>query len=284
LVWKRLADGLAVARCEHCSLLLRLPATSRREESQYAGIDEARFRSSIGAVRTQQAIEIVRHAGNFVGRGRWLDVGAGFGWLAREARRQGFDVAGLEPDPRAAAAARTTSGSPIHEATFEHFAIPRESLDILSTLDVFEHIAPAELVPFAAKVRDVLRAGGIWLLKVPSTDGLLFQVAHRFLPLARPLLEPVVRRLWQHDEVSPHTVYFNIRSLSKFLASQGFDVVAGGYLPELTASTAADRLLAVGNEPPWRARLLAPLVGVAGLIERLRGRSDALFVIARVAS
>lgn len=280
LTTRRLLADLEVARCGACTLLIQ-SATRGTAGTEYARVDESRFRNSIGVVRQQQAKSIVSRALRFVKGGAWLDVGVGFGYALAEARSAGFEAEGLEPDARAAAAARELAGVTITERTLAAAEVPSSSIDVVSTLDVLEHVPPGELVSFAGLVRSALRPAGVWAIKVPTTEGLLFQLGHRLLRVARPLVSGFVRRLWQCDEEYPHTVYFSSASLTRFLRAQKFEVLSAEYLAEVPVGTVTDRLLVVGGIPKGLARLAAPVVVAIAAIERLRGRSDSLLVFAR---
>ncbi len=142
--------------------------------------------------------------------------------------------------------------------------------DILSTLDVLEHLD--DINAFARLVRRKART--LWVIKVPSSEGLFFKVAHLFR------IGSAVRRLWQAEYEHPHTVYFNRLAVTRFLENHGFDVVAVRYLDEVPNGTVADRLALDGRMPRWKARLAVPLVFAINLLERLRGRSDAMVVVA----
>lgn len=208
-----------------------------------------------------QARLLVERARRFGAKGTWLDVGAGFGYAVREAQRVGFAAYGVEPDAEAAAAANVTHGS-IADA-------PIAQTDVLSTLDVLEHIS--DLAEFAEQVRAKLREGGLWVIKVPTSEGILFRIAHRIRA------KRALRKLWQCDEHDPHVVYFNRVSLRRFLEGQQFTVLDDVPLPEIVPGTIVDRLTVDDAMPRWRAQLAAPFIRMLSAI----GRSDALLVIAR---
>jgi hypothetical protein len=153
-----------------------------------------------------------------------------------------------------------------------------ESAGALSTLDVLEHIPRAELASFASAVHRTLEANGLWIIKVPSSEGLFFRIAHTLH------LRPAIRRLWQSDYASPHTVYFDRRTLSAFLRRHGFEAVAHRYLADVPSGTALARLRFDPTTSRCLALLSVPAIYAVNLIERLRGKSDALLVIARVTS
>ncbi len=262
LAAKRLLRDLDVARCPVCTLRIARHLGERRGASEYARVDPERYRNSIGRVREMQARFLVERARRFGARGTWLDVGAGFGYAVREAQRAGFTAYGVEPDATAAAAANVTHGT-IANA-------PVAQADVISTLDVLEHVN--DLAAFASEVRTRLRDGGLWVIKVPTTEGILFRVAHAVRA------KNALRRLWQCDEHDPHVVYFNRTSLRRFLASQSFEVIDELPLPEIVPGTIVDRLTIDGSLPRWRALLAAPFIRALHAI----GRSDALLVLARV--
>lgn len=261
----RVVAGLTIHRCTTCGLRLR-PA-SQGQGTGYADVDREAYVESIGSVRRMQAEAIVGFVREHVDGGEWLDVGCGFGYLLDAARAAGFRVRGLEPDPTAAQAARSRVGN-VLQGVLDESAPPA---DVLSTLDVIEHLD--DLHAFAALVKTKARA--LWVIKVPSADGLFFRIAHAFR------LRGAIERLWQSNYRDPHVVYFDETTLTRFLGNHGFDAVAVHYLDEVPTRTAVDRLTLAGGMPRWKARLALPLFAAINLIERLRSKSDALVVLAR---
>lgn len=233
----------------------------------YADVDDRAYVASIGRVRRAQGEEIVSFVREHGGAGEWLDVGCGFGYVLAAARNSGFRVRGIEPDAKAAQEARERVND-VEQGFLEETMPPA---DVLSTLDVIEHLH--DLDAFARLVKRKTRA--MWVIKVPSSEGLFFRVAHALR------IGSAVKRLWQSEYEHPHTVYFDRPALTRFLAKHGFEVVASRYLDEVPDGTAVDRLTLDGSTPRWKARLAVPLFFVINRIERLRGESDALLVLAR---
>jgi SAM-dependent methyltransferase len=258
--------GLTIHRCAGCGLRMRPAAPG--QGTGYADVDEDAYLQSIGSVRRAQAEEIVAFVREHVREGDWLDVGCGFGYLLEAARAAGFAVRGIEPDPTAAQAARSRV-SDVRPGVLDEGT---PAADVLSTLDVIEHLSDLDV--FAALVKKKTRT--LWVIKVPSADGLFFRVAHAFR------LRGAIERLWQSSYQDPHLVYFDEATLTRFLHKHGFDVVAVHYLQEVPTATAVDRLTVAGGMPRWKARLALPLFAAINLIERLRAKSDALVVLARV--
>ena len=239
----------------------------RRQGTSYADVDPDAYLQSIGSVRRVQGEAIAGFVREHVEAGEWLDVGCGFGYVLEAARAAGFRVRGIEPDGTAVEAARARVG----EVTQGFLDEATPAADILSTLDVIEHLD--DLNAFAELVKRKTRA--LWVIKVPSSDGLFFRIAHALR------IRGAVERLWQAGYEHPHTVYFDERTLARFLRKHGFEVVAVRYLAEVPIATAVDRLV-LGGMPRWKARLALPVFVAVSWIERLRGKSDALVMLSRV--
>lgn len=268
---RSLFAALTIRRCVACGLLTSEIRTAGAVS--YNDVDDSLYESAIGMLRRRQAIEVLRLAEPHATKGGvWLDVGCGPGFLLAEARAAGFQIRGIEPDTKAAALARARLGDDaVRHDTFR----AAEKADVVSTLDVLEHVPVEELADFASRVRQSLRSGGLWAIKVPSTEGLFFRVAHA-LRLRRQLV-----RLWQSEYAWPHTVYFSRATLTAFLARNGFHVVAHRYLSEVPLATAKARLTMMKDVPRWQAILALPAIALVNLIEALRRKSDALVVLAK---
>ena len=256
--------GLTVRRCSGCGLRTSVIAPGRR--LNYADVDENAYLGSIGRVRRSQAEEIVRFVRAHGGAGEWLDVGCGYGYVLDAARAAGFRVRGIEPDAKAARAARERIGN-VSQGTLGE---ETEGADVLSTLDVLEHLP--DINAFATLIKNKAR---LWVIKVPSSEGLFYKVAHALR------IGGAVRRLWQSEYEHPHLVYFDHPTLTRFLERNGFEVVAARYLDEVPNGTVVDRLTLDGRTPRWKAMLAVPLFLFINVVERLRGKSDALLVLAR---
>jgi 2-polyprenyl-3-methyl-5-hydroxy-6-metoxy-1,4-benzoquinol methylase len=75
-------------------------------------------------------------------RGRLLEIGCAGGFFLDEARKRGFDVAGIELNATMAAHARTTLGLNVIQGRIEDIdsGSLRQSFDIIVLMDVLEHI------------------------------------------------------------------------------------------------------------------------------------------------
>lgn len=140
--------------------------------------------------------------------GRLLDVGCAFGFLLDAARARGFEAFGLDLSAAAVAHARRAHRERVHVGPLDDSAFPGVRFDAVTLVDVLEHLpAPAELL---ARVRARLAPGGALAALLPNAAS-------------------AVRRLlgarWPHY-AREHLWYWTPDSLRRFLAAQGFAVVA----------------------------------------------------------
>lgn len=119
-------------------------------------------------------------------RGRLLDIGCSIGTLMSVAREMGWEVEGLEPNPKAANLARK-KGFTIHEGFFveEHVRKLPGGYQCVVMSDVIEHISnPVEALRLA---KELLGPKGFLLLSTPNLESFwckkfqLKPVEHLFL-------------------------------------------------------------------------------------------------------
>lgn len=280
---RRVADGLCTHTCQSCGLILSSLSRRKPKTGQYANVDLRAYLASVGALRHEQSSDILSFLRPHVDTGvRVLDVGCGFGSFLLRAREAGYGIAGIEPDEHACAGARKVLGEGVvRHGTLQQVAPPPGSADVVATLDVLEHVLPADQAAFAGLIADVLAPAGLWVIKVPSTEGLYYRLSAMMARISPRLGATFMRRLWQTEYEFPHAVYFDRRSLQRWLHGHGFTLVDFRYLPEVPTRTIIDRLTHDGDISRTQAYALAPAVYLINAVEWLRRRSDALVVLAR---
>jgi 2-polyprenyl-3-methyl-5-hydroxy-6-metoxy-1,4-benzoquinol methylase len=100
------------------------------------------------------------------GRRRLLDVGAHAGRFLQLAQDQGWQVEGIELNPRTAAYAAARTGAPVHRVNAHALALAGHRYAAVVLTDVLEHIPePSRLL---SALSGLLEPGGVVAVKVPN--------------------------------------------------------------------------------------------------------------------
>lgn len=167
-----------------------------------------------------------------------LDVGAHAGRFLDLARRAGWQVEGVELNPRTAAYAAARAGVPVHRVNARQLASLGRRFDAVTLVDVLEHIPrPVELL---AEIRGVMAPGAWVAVKVPSgpAQAMKESVRARILPQYRATLA---------DNLV-HVNHFSPGALKAALGRAGFDAIA--------IEVAAPELPGVTGWRGWASRAL----------------------------
>lgn len=149
----------------------------------------------------------VRYLERFAQPGRVLDVGTAGGAFLVEARAAGWDPAGVEPMPAAAAFARDHGGLDVRTGIVEDIELPSSAYDAVTMWHVLEHV-PHPLGTLE-RLRGALKPGGRLAVEVPNGGSV---IARREGPSWRPA-EPDV-----------HVSQFTPTALRRLLERAGFRV------------------------------------------------------------
>jgi methionine biosynthesis protein MetW len=139
--------------------------------------------------------------------GRVLDIGSSLGYLLRALIEAGFEAEGIEPSKFGVEYCRER-GLNVTEGYFGRSVYPASSFDIVILNHVLEHVPnPSELL---RDVREVLREHGIIVVSLPNFGSIEAQL---------------LKQKWRLLMPEEHYLQFTPRTLSAFLANNGFEVV-----------------------------------------------------------
>lgn len=147
--------------------------------------------------------------------GRLLDIGAHVGRFLHLAQRAGWDVEGIELNPRTAEFAARRTGATVHRINAHTLGARGERYAAVTLTDVLEHIP--EPVSLLTSVAPLLVPGGWIAVKVPC--GISQWWKERVLTALRP-----GRRVCIGENLV-HVNHFAPRSLTVALTRAGFDNV-----------------------------------------------------------
>lgn len=256
----------------------------RKGNFGYEVFEEDIYEESLGIVRRTQAKSIVKAVQESVPKkGSWLDIGCGTGMLLEQAKKAEFQVLGIDPDPEACKKARKLLGKDqVKQELMNENTVPNASQNVISATDLLEHIPAHQVNAFLLVVHAKLKKDGYFVVKVPSREGLYYLVIHS---LARVLgsfffIRPL-RRMWLTEYEYPHTFYFHAASLGRLLAQNGFSVRQVIYLNEIPNESIYQRIRLDQRIPKLLAFLLVPVFMSINFLERIRGKTDSLLVLAQ---
>lgn len=145
--------------------------------------------------------------------GTLLDIGAATGILMHEAKSKGWQVSGVEPSLWAVAEAQKRYALDIVAGTLESGRFESESFDVVTLLDVIEHVpAPRSLL---VEIHRILKPSGLLVLSTPNIGSIIARI-----------LGPK----WWHIRRA-HQYYFTWQTIRRLLAETGFVVVRKRYYP-----------------------------------------------------
>ena len=135
----------------------------------------------------------------FIGRyarppGRMLDLGCGDGTVLWLARRDGWQVEGVELFPEHASMVQRTHGFPVTASDIDGYRGSPAAWDVVVLTHVLEHLP--DPIGALVKIRDLLTAQGVGVLEFPNIDALDAWVRrllartgihrHRYAPTYKP--------------------------------------------------------------------------------------------------
>jgi len=214
-------------RCQACGFQSSTLWDRERWEKKSSELDESRRIPAIQSLRRQNAHSILQRLTQLRAlRGlTLLDIGCGYGWFLEVASEYGIQAEGIEPEENIARAARA-AGNRVTVGLFPQDLPPDVLYDLITFNDVLEHIPAPQQVMMASAER--LREGGLLVVAIPSSDGVLYRLAYA---LSQLRCHGTLDRLWQKSFHSPHVSYFNHDTLLRLASECSLEQVQRGRLP-----------------------------------------------------
>ena len=210
-------DSFLSVECIHCGVVYLDPRPAASEFDRIYPDDYHAFRfteAEFGIVysvrRRLEARRLLRALRDLPTSAAVIDVGCGDGFhldVLRLHGPPGWDLVGVDVDPRAVSAARRRHLD-VHEGRLEDLDLPDESFDAALLIQTVEHLAdPSELL---REIRRVLVPGGRILVVTDNTGSLDYRIAKR--------------RHWGGYHFPRHWYLHNAHSLALLSARAGLEV------------------------------------------------------------
>lgn len=204
-------DGWEARRCPTCRILFVSPRpTAEAVAAAYRrgdvhNLPERHLAKSRSLAVRADARFALRHIEKHSPVGRLLEVGPGGGALLAQAQAAGWEVAGIELNPRQAAFIRQELGIECIETWDALPGLGR--FDVVYHKDVLSHL-PYPVATFS-RIRRALKPSGIMVFETGNGD-----YDRRYLDLIKSF------------ELPDHLFFFSELALDKLLAQSGFALVA----------------------------------------------------------
>jgi len=195
--------------------------------------------------------------------GRVLDVGCGRGVFLELARDAGFEPFGVELGAADAEAARRRVGTDVVATDFEQIDTANRDFDVITLFHVIEHFrSPSRAM---AKVRSLLKPGGLVIIETPRIDTVWFRL---------------LGRRWR-EFMFGHLFFFSRGTLTDLLKKHGFTVIESCTPSKVaTVRFVLNRAKRILPGPARAAAWLARTLRLADVRIRVR-LSDTMLVCAR---
>ena len=149
-----------------------------------------------------------------------LDVGCGIGALLRKAQSLGFVASGVEISPALASLVKEQLRCEVYEQLLSELDLPESSFDVVTMYDLIEHTEnPRQDLE---QVFRFLKSGGVFFALTPNDQALLRRISRVLFAASLQSFSNPMRRLYYPDHLS----YFTAESLSRLLASTGFELIS----------------------------------------------------------
>lgn len=227
LIFKK-SDGVGIWQCPCCDIMYASPRFTEKSLLQiyeneafsdlsfynswsYENWKASRDRSYIVSNLKARLLKRFLAAG-----ARVLDVGCSTGLFCFEARKQGFDVEGIDPSKMLTETGSKALKIHLHHGSLEKFD-PGYKFKGVVVWDVLEHVYnPVEIV---GRCGFLMEPGGYLFLQVPNHEG----VSNRLKTFLSRL--NLKRSDFKHFGFPHHVYSFNKKSLSALVGSAGFKPV-----------------------------------------------------------
>ena len=159
-----------MVRCPSCQFIYLSPRPTNESLLHFYQHYLPEDRSSIQSWKRMME-PVFKRAAHLIqqrkGKGRLLDVGAGFGFFLVEMKKRGWDVVGVEISQKAMDHASNVLGLTVRSGPLEKVGFPENYFDVVSGFYIIEHLPNP--MAFLKECHRILKPGGVLLLRYPHT-------------------------------------------------------------------------------------------------------------------
>lgn len=216
--WVAFRKGQNIVTCSSCGVTyLRYRPTQEAMYEIYqryaSDTSHMRLPATVGeakqaGLRRKPLVDEITGLHHPAPRGRWLDVGCGWGALLDEVRDRGYTPGGIELTRNCLDFASLQLGIPVSNSQLLDARIDSHSHSVVSMVHVLEHLPyPRQAL---ARVHDILEEGGLFCGIVPNIESLCAQYQ---------------KDDWVWLDPVHHYVHYSPATLAQALQKAGFIIV-----------------------------------------------------------
>jgi 2-polyprenyl-3-methyl-5-hydroxy-6-metoxy-1,4-benzoquinol methylase len=146
-----------------------------------------------------------------------LDIGCATGVFLDMGRKKGLIARGVEISRELAEYARREFGLEVENDIFKA-SYPSDSFDVVTLLDVIEHIPISDLSNTMVEIYRILRPGGVLVIRTPGEDAFLRAMAKFIFFSSGRQIERPMHLFYSFEHLSS----FSSHTLTTFLTRMGF--------------------------------------------------------------
>jgi 2-polyprenyl-3-methyl-5-hydroxy-6-metoxy-1,4-benzoquinol methylase len=208
-------NGYSIYHCDNCSLEQTdlkedySQFLQRQYSKEYFTGDETRnaytdYKKSKPLI-TKNMMKYIRELKKVKPGGKLLDIGCALGYFVEIAQSNGYDAHGIDPSEYAIKEASSQVKDKLQQGTLDTVNLPDNSFDIITMLDVFEHLNDPESE--LKEISRILKPDGIILIATGD---------------AGSLAAKILNRKWTFYNPPQHLFYFNHQNINTILKKSSF--------------------------------------------------------------
>lgn len=202
-------NGYKGRKCQGCGLIYISPRPSLFEIQNLYSQDHAHISAESHISRAFKKRLYARHnlgiIKKFIKNGSMLEIGAGSGYFLDEARKEGFDVYGIELNSIQAEFMRSKLGIPCEDSPLNNSSFDGKKFDIIYHCDVISHFY--DPIAEFKKINDKLKDNGILVFETGNLED----------------VEKKYYRLFTTFQYPDHLFFFSEGNLKILLERTGFE-------------------------------------------------------------
>ncbi|MGQ9618091.1 MAG: class I SAM-dependent methyltransferase [Candidatus Aminicenantia bacterium] len=194
-------------KCKNCEFIFSVPFPPIEINRIYREVEDPEYQEEEDG-RSGNFRSILKVLSRIINvKGTLLDVGCATGIMMNLARKDGWEVYGVEPSLWAVNEAKIRYGLKVLQGSFLEIELPENFFSVITFIDIIEHVSsPKE---FLLKAWKLLKKGGIFVVVTPDV---------------KSLTAKIIGEKWWHFRPG-HIGFFSKKTLIFLLTSTGFEVL-----------------------------------------------------------